>query len=415
MRFGLDRMRRMMTALGSPERRFDAIHVLGTNGKSSTTRMTAAILERHGLRTGAYLSPHLVSYRERVRIGERELDADELRRRRSRARRWAAERVNRTLAEDDHVTQFELLTAAAFWQMAERGRRGGGRRGRARRALRRHQRDRRARHGAHQRRPRAHPLARADAATTSPRRSSRRVRDGATLVLGEDLAPAGARGRRAGGGRAGRADRARRAHPERRSRCARAATSSSATSRSPAPPRRRYLRARRDRAARAGGARRPPPQPRCRGACRCSTSDPLDGARRRAQPRRRRGAGAVAARAARASARSRSCWACSRTRTPRAMLASAAAAVRARVVHRAAEPPRAVAGRAAVARPPARLRRGRLRAAAARALAQARDWARGTAGRRARHRLGLPRRRAARPAARRQRRCAIAAGGRSSR
>src|SRR5438309_11887578 len=65
MRFGLDRMRRMMTALGSPERRFDSIQVLGTNGKSSTTRMIAAILERHGLRTAAYLSPHLVSYRER--------------------------------------------------------------------------------------------------------------------------------------------------------------------------------------------------------------------------------------------------------------------------------------------------------------------------------------------------------------
>src|SRR6202161_1651546 len=76
MRFGLDRMRRMMTVLGSPERRFDALHVLGTNGKSSTTRMTAAILARHGLRTGAYLSPHLIAYRERVLIDERELDAD---------------------------------------------------------------------------------------------------------------------------------------------------------------------------------------------------------------------------------------------------------------------------------------------------------------------------------------------------
>ncbi len=118
MRFGLDRMRRMMTALGSPERRFDAIHVLGTNGKSSTTRMTAAILERHGLRTGAYTSPHLVSYRERVRIGERELDTDDFAEAVARASH-AAERVNRTLAADDHVTQFELLTAAAFSQMAE--------------------------------------------------------------------------------------------------------------------------------------------------------------------------------------------------------------------------------------------------------------------------------------------------------
>src|SRR5579864_890669 len=70
MRFGLDRMRRMMTALGAPERRFASIHIVGTNGKSSTTRFVAAILERHGLRTGAYLSPHLVSYTERIRCDE---------------------------------------------------------------------------------------------------------------------------------------------------------------------------------------------------------------------------------------------------------------------------------------------------------------------------------------------------------
>ncbi len=117
MRFGLDRMRRMMTALGSPERRFDAIHVLGTNGKSSTTRMTAAIVQAHGLRTGAYLSPHLVSYRERILIDGRELDADAFTAAIDRAS-WAAERVNRTLAQDDHVTQFELLTAGALWEMA---------------------------------------------------------------------------------------------------------------------------------------------------------------------------------------------------------------------------------------------------------------------------------------------------------
>jgi dihydrofolate synthase/folylpolyglutamate synthase len=120
MRFGLDRMRRMMTVLGSPERRFDTIHVVGTNGKSSTTRMIAAILERHGLRTGAYTSPHLSSYTERVQVGERDVDSDAFAQAVARAA-WAAERVNRTLAEDDHVTQFELLTAAALWEMAERG------------------------------------------------------------------------------------------------------------------------------------------------------------------------------------------------------------------------------------------------------------------------------------------------------
>ena len=59
MKFGLERMRRLLTALGSPQQAFRAIHVVGTNGKSSTVRMTAAILEAQGVRTGAYLSPHL--------------------------------------------------------------------------------------------------------------------------------------------------------------------------------------------------------------------------------------------------------------------------------------------------------------------------------------------------------------------
>ena len=82
--------------------------------------MTAAILERHGLRTGAYLSPHLVSYCERVLVGEQDMDPEGFADAVSRAA-WAAERVNRTLAGDDHVTQFELLTAAAFWHMADAG------------------------------------------------------------------------------------------------------------------------------------------------------------------------------------------------------------------------------------------------------------------------------------------------------
>ena len=118
MRFGLDRMRRMMTVLGSPERSFASIHVLGTNGKSSTTRMAGAILQRHGLRVGVYTSPHLVSWRERVLVDGRELDAGGFARAVAQASA-AAQRVNRTLGEDDHVTQFELLTAAALWHMAQ--------------------------------------------------------------------------------------------------------------------------------------------------------------------------------------------------------------------------------------------------------------------------------------------------------
>jgi len=118
MRFGLDRMRRMMTVLGGPQRRFDAVHVLGTNGKSSTTRMIAAILERHGVRTGSYTSPHLVSYGERLQIGERDVAPGTFAAAIGRAAS-AAERVDRTLGGDDHVTQFELLTAAALSEMAE--------------------------------------------------------------------------------------------------------------------------------------------------------------------------------------------------------------------------------------------------------------------------------------------------------
>jgi dihydrofolate synthase/folylpolyglutamate synthase len=120
MRFGLDRMRRLMTALGHPERRFRSIHVVGTNGKTSTTRMIAAILVRHGLRAGAYLSPHLVSFSERIRIGDTDVEPEAFAAAVARAAR-AAEMVNRSLDPDDGVTQFEALTAAAYVELARRG------------------------------------------------------------------------------------------------------------------------------------------------------------------------------------------------------------------------------------------------------------------------------------------------------
>jgi dihydrofolate synthase/folylpolyglutamate synthase len=120
MRFGLDRMRRLMTVLGSPQERFGSVHVVGTNGKSSTARMIAAILGRHGLRTGTYLSPHLVSFTERVRVDDADVSPARFAAAVERARR-AAVKVDRTLAEDDRVTQFEALTAAAYSELAEAG------------------------------------------------------------------------------------------------------------------------------------------------------------------------------------------------------------------------------------------------------------------------------------------------------
>jgi dihydrofolate synthase / folylpolyglutamate synthase len=120
MRFGLDRMRRLMTVLGHPERAFGSIHVVGTNGKSSTTRMIAAILSRHGHRVGTYLSPHLVSFCERIRVDDADITPQQFADAIERAWR-AAERVNRSSAPDDPVTQFELLTAAAYSELASQG------------------------------------------------------------------------------------------------------------------------------------------------------------------------------------------------------------------------------------------------------------------------------------------------------
>jgi dihydrofolate synthase/folylpolyglutamate synthase len=117
MRFGLERMRRLLTVLGSPQERFAAIHVVGTNGKSSTVRMCAALLEAHGMRAGAFLSPHLATFAERIRIGDADLDADAFAAAVQRAAAAAA-KVDRTLEGDDRVTQFELVTAAAFAELA---------------------------------------------------------------------------------------------------------------------------------------------------------------------------------------------------------------------------------------------------------------------------------------------------------
>ena len=119
MRFGLERMRRLLTALGSPQERFAAIHVVGTNGKSSTVRMTAALLEAHGVRAGAFLSPHLTSFAERIRIGDRDLEPDAFGAAVQRAAAAAA-KVDRGLEAGDRVTQFELITAAAFDELARR-------------------------------------------------------------------------------------------------------------------------------------------------------------------------------------------------------------------------------------------------------------------------------------------------------
>jgi dihydrofolate synthase/folylpolyglutamate synthase len=100
--FGLGRMRVLLAELGEPQRAYPAIHVVGTNGKSTATRRTAAFLQREGLSTGAYTSPHVEGWPERIQVDGEDADLER-----------ALERV-RAAAERLGATQFEVLTAAAF-------------------------------------------------------------------------------------------------------------------------------------------------------------------------------------------------------------------------------------------------------------------------------------------------------------
>jgi dihydrofolate synthase/folylpolyglutamate synthase len=106
-------MRRLSSLLGLPQHRFASIHVVGTNGKSSVTRMTAALLEAHGVRAGACVSPHATRWSERVLVGGEEIPTTEFATAVERTAQ-AAEVVNRGLEEGEAVTQFELATAATF-------------------------------------------------------------------------------------------------------------------------------------------------------------------------------------------------------------------------------------------------------------------------------------------------------------
>src|SRR4051812_2057778 len=102
MVLGLERMRALLRELGDPQLAYPAIHVVGTNGKSTTTRTIEALLAREGLRVGAYLSPHVTSWSERIRVGGAEADFEQA----IASVRPAAERAG--------ATQFEVVTAAAL-------------------------------------------------------------------------------------------------------------------------------------------------------------------------------------------------------------------------------------------------------------------------------------------------------------
>ena len=106
---GLAGMERFDAALGHPSRQFRAIHVAGTNGKGSVSSMLAAALSAAGLRVGLYTSPHLVDFRERIKLVEPD--------------GWSMiprEEVFRFLTENDlaDLSFFEITTGLAFWWFA---------------------------------------------------------------------------------------------------------------------------------------------------------------------------------------------------------------------------------------------------------------------------------------------------------
>ncbi|UJA20536.1 bifunctional folylpolyglutamate synthase/dihydrofolate synthase [Thermoleophilia bacterium SCSIO 60948] len=119
-RFGLERMGRLVTALGMPQHRFASVHVVGTNGKSSVTAMGAELLRAHGMRSGAYLSPHEHRWEERIVLDGAPIEPAALAAALERVSQTAAA-VERTLEEGERVTQFEAITAAAFVAMAAAG------------------------------------------------------------------------------------------------------------------------------------------------------------------------------------------------------------------------------------------------------------------------------------------------------
>jgi dihydrofolate synthase/folylpolyglutamate synthase len=117
MRPGLERVATLLERLGRPQDAYRVVHVVGTNGKSSATRYCEALLRAHGLRAGAYLSPHISGWAERVVVAGRPVDQDLFGRCVERVRGLVA-----TLpAGVGETTQFEVLTVAALLAFAESG------------------------------------------------------------------------------------------------------------------------------------------------------------------------------------------------------------------------------------------------------------------------------------------------------
>ncbi len=116
--FGLVRIEQLLGLMKNPERRFRTIHITGTNGKGSTTAMLASVLHAAGIKTGMYTSPHLVDYTERIVVDNQPVSREQF----ADAIEYVKKFADQMIAHGwEHPTQFEVLTAAAFYHFAAAG------------------------------------------------------------------------------------------------------------------------------------------------------------------------------------------------------------------------------------------------------------------------------------------------------
>ena len=113
IKLGLETMKALMARLGMPQTKYRVLHIAGTNGKGSTAAMTAAILQAAGYRVGLYTSPHLVEFRERIRVNGEMISESQV--------AELTEQLQTLCQPDLSPTFFEYTTAMAFQHFAESG------------------------------------------------------------------------------------------------------------------------------------------------------------------------------------------------------------------------------------------------------------------------------------------------------
>ncbi len=109
IKLGLEKPKKILSAIGNPHKEFRSIHVAGTNGKGSVSAMISSILISHGFKVGLFTSPHLVSFTERIKINNKDISESDVIK--------LTEEIRSVIQDKDEIpdpTFFEFVTAMAF-------------------------------------------------------------------------------------------------------------------------------------------------------------------------------------------------------------------------------------------------------------------------------------------------------------